>query len=463
MPTLRGTEGTAAGRTIDIPDSGLLIGRRSDVGLILEDGLVSGHHARISHNEGKWAIDDLDSANGTVLNDKDIQSSRLESGDIIRIGAEHFVFSVDGETVVAETPPEAPAAPKKKMITRTTEPQTTASAEDVALVEKMQQQTDAIRAEVGKVIIGQVDVVDQILMCMIAGGHGLLIGLPGMAKTLMVSTIAKVLDLQFKRVQFTPDLMPGDITGTEILETNRETGDKEFRFVKGPLFCNLLLADEINRTPPKTQAALLEAMQEKRVTAGNETFTLDAPFFVLATQNPIEQEGTYPLPEAQQDRFMFNIWVDYPEENEEEQIVESTTSGELKEPDCVLSREEVLQLQDVVRKVPVSEHVIKYAIKLVRATRPSIETAPEITKNYVSTGAGPRAGQFLVLAAKARAVLEGRIHVASSDIRSAAVPVLRHRILTNFSADSEGLSPMNIVEKLLEEIPEPGPEDYKDA
>jgi MoxR-like ATPase len=327
----------------------------------------------------------------------------------------------------------------------------------------MQQQTDAIGAEVGKVIIGQVDVVDQILMCMIAGGHGLLIGLPGMAKTLMVSTIAKVLDLQFKRVQFTPDLMPGDITGTEILETNRETGDKEFRFVKGPLFCNLLLADEINRTPPKTQAALLEAMQEKRVTAGNETFTLDAPFFVLATQNPIEQEGTYPLPEAQQDRFMFNIWVDYPEENEEEQIVESTTSGELKEPDCVLSREEVLQLQDVVRKVPVSEHVIKYAIKLVRATRPSIETAPEITKNYVSTGAGPRAGQFLVLAAKARAVLEGRIHVASSDIRSAAVPVLRHRILTNFSADSEGLSPMNIVEKLLEEIPEPGPEDYKDA
>ena len=483
MALLRGTSGTSAGRIITIPETGLLIGRRSDAGLILEDGLVSGHHARITQKNDQWALDDLDSANGTVLNDKEIQSSRIEDGDIIRIGAEQFVFSSDRDADAAVTPGPAPdakpdeapapaptAAPSPaaspaavKKHRRPKASPSKASTEDVALVEKMQQHTDAIRKEVGKVIVGQVEVINQILMCMIAGGHGLLIGLPGMAKTLTVSTIAKVLDLKFKRVQFTPDLMPGDSTGTEILETNKETGDKEFRFVKGPLFCNLLLADEINRTPPKTQAALLEAMQEKHVTAGNETFAMDSPFFVLATQNPIEQEGTYPLPEAQQDRFMFNIWVDYPEEHEEELIVGTTTSGTSAEPECILTKEQVLQLQTVVRQVPVSEHVIKYAIKLVRATRPVNEDAPEFTKNYVSTGAGPRAGQFLVLAAKARAVLEGRIHVASSDIRTAAVPVLRHRILTNFAADSEGLNAMNIVEKLLEEIPEPGPDDYMDS
>ena len=476
MAVLRGMAGISEGRTIEIPESGLLIGRGNDAGLILDDGLVSGHHARILQDSGKWGIADLDSANGTLVNDKEIQSTLIKDGDVIGIGEERFVFSIDGEASAPEPTPEpspepspepapeaapAPAKPQKKIV-RKKAPVAKASAEDVALVEKMSEHTDAIRNEVGKVIVGQVEVIDQILMCMIAGGHALLIGLPGMAKTLTVSTIAKVLDLQFKRVQFTPDLMPGDITGTEILETNKDTGDREFRFIKGPLFCNLLLADEINRTPPKTQAALLEAMQEKHVTAGNETFTLDAPFFVLATQNPIEQEGTYPLPEAQQDRFMFNIWVDYPEEHEEEQIVGSTTSGGLAEPECVLTKEQVLQLQEVVRKVPVSEHVVKYAIKLVRSTRPANEDAPEITKNYVSTGAGPRAGQFLVLAAKARAVLESRIHVASSDIRAAAVPVLRHRIITNFAADSEGLTPMNIVEKLLEEIPEPGPDDYSD-
>ncbi|MDP6525276.1 MAG: MoxR family ATPase [Kiritimatiellia bacterium] len=330
------------------------------------------------------------------------------------------------------------------------------------MVQQMRSRTDKIRDEVGKVIVGQIQVLDEVLMCMIAGGHALLVGLPGMAKTLMIRTIAKVLDMEFKRIQFTPDLMPTDITGTDVLETNRATGEKEFRFIKGPIFCNLLLADEINRTPPKTQASLLEAMQEKRVTAGTETYILDEPFFVLATQNPIEQEGTYPLPEAQLDRFMFNIWVGYPEEHEEEEIVGSTTMGALVEPECVLKQKDVIQLQEVVQKIPVSAHVIKYAIKLVRATRPEYDDSPKYTKDYVSTGAGPRAGQYLVLGAKARAVLEGRIHVSCRDIRSAAIPVLRHRIITNFAADSEGLTTMDIVNHLLEEVDEPGEEAYSD-
>ena len=324
----------------------------------------------------------------------------------------------------------------------------------------MRDHADRIRREVGKVIVGQRDVLDQVLMCILANGHALLIGLPGMAKTLIVRTIARVLNLQFKRVQFTPDLMPGDIIGTDVLETNSTTGEKEFRFIKGPIFCNLLLADEINRTPPKTQAALLEAMQEKMVTAGNTSYTLDEPFFVLATQNPIEQEGTYPLPEAQLDRFMFNIWVDYPAPHEEEEILRATTAGARVEPQPVLTQAEVLHLQAVVRKVPVSDHVIKYVTRLVGATRPQNATAPQVTKTYVSTGAGPRAGQYLILAAKATAILEGRIHVSCADIRRAAPPVLRHRILTNFAADSEGLTPLSIVKKLLEEVPEPGAEAY---
>jgi MoxR-like ATPase len=269
--------------------------------------------------------------------------------------------------------------------------------------------------------------------------------------------------MEFKRVQFTPDLMPSDITGTDVLEMNKATGEKEFRFIKGPIFCNILLGDEINRTPPKTQAALLEAMQEKRVTVGNVSYDLDRPFFVLATQNPIEQEGTYPLPEAQLDRFMFNIWVDYPLEHEEEEIVGTTTSAGLGEPRKVLTKQEVIQLQEVVRKIPVSRHVIKYAIRLVRSTRPVYENAPAATKTYVSTGAGPRAGQYLVLAAKARAVLEGRIHVSCADIRAAAIPVLRHRIITNFTADSEGLKPMDIVRMLLQQIPQPEEEAYAAA
>ncbi|MCL2104452.1 MAG: MoxR family ATPase [Kiritimatiellaeota bacterium] len=324
----------------------------------------------------------------------------------------------------------------------------------------MSRRSQKIRNEIAKVIIGQVEVIDQVMMVIIAGGHGLLVGMPGMAKTTLCATIAKVLDMGFKRVQFTPDLMPTDITGTEILEHDPLTDKKSFRFIRGPIFTNMLLADEINRTPPKTQAALLEAMQEKCVTVGNQTYPLDAPFFVLATQNPIEQEGTYPLPEAQQDRFMFNLWVDYPKEDEEETVVKATTVAQTETPQKVISKEELLQLQAVVRKIPVSDHVIKYAVRLVRATRPQNEGSPDFVKKYVQNGAGPRAGQFLILAAKARAVLEGRIHVGCSDVIKAATPVLRHRIIANFAADSEGISTTALVERLIKTIEQPDDKDY---
>ncbi len=432
--------GPSAGQRLTLLSDKLTIGRSPKCDLHLDDTAVSGNHAELRLENGAWNLVDVGSSNGTEVNGVKISSTRLREGDEVIIGSTRFIFRAD------EAP--ADAAP----------PAT--SQEELALVEKMRAHTERIRTEVGRIIVGQREVLDQILMCILAGGHALLIGLPGMAKTLTVRTIAQVLNLKFKRVQFTPDLMPGDIIGTDVLETNQQTGAKEFRFIRGPIFCNLLLADEINRTPPKTQAALLEAMQEKMVTAGNTSYTLDEPFFVLATQNPIEQEGTYPLPEAQLDRFMFNIWVDYPLPHEEEEILRATTTSTKVEVRPVLTKDEVLQLQSVVRKVPVSDHVIKYVTRLVGATRPGNETSPQVTKTYVSTGAGPRAGQYLILAAKAMAILEGRIHVSCADIRRAAPPVLRHRILTNFAADSEGLTPLHIVKKLLEEVPEPGAEAY---
>lgn len=447
------TEGPYSGRKLELPETGVLLGRSKESDLVIDDGMISSRHAQLRIENGAWSIFDLQSSNGTTVNGNTIETVQLNDGDIVALGETQFTFKGDG------VPAEAAAA-EPELEKKAPTPAAKATREDVKLVEQMSERTDAIRSEVGKVIIGQTEVLNQVLMCMIASGHALIIGLPGMAKTLMVSTIAKVLDLKFKRIQFTPDLMPTDITGTDVLETNKETGEKEFRFIKGPIFCNLVLADEINRTPPKTQASLLEAMQEKHVTVGNTTFTLDRPFFVLATQNPIEQEGTYPLPEAQLDRFMFNIWIDYPLEGEEEEIVGTTTTGGLAEPQCILTKKEVIQLQEVVLKIPVSEHVVKYAIKLVRATRPANENSPEVTKKYVSTGAGPRAGQYLVLAAKARAVLEGRIHVSCNDIRAAAAPVIRHRIITNFAADSEGFTSMDIIKKLLEEVTEPGEKEY---
>jgi len=453
------TGGAKNGEIINLQTADLVLGRHADCDLILDDTRASSHHARLYRNKTEWMLADLKSTNGTLVNQKPVSTVTLRDNDLIEIGDTQIRFQADGR---AEQAPQDKAgmtkAPPVQAPPAKAPPMTT--ADDLALVEQMSKHMDIIRAETAKVIVGQREVLDQILMCMIAGGHALLVGMPGMAKTLMVSTIAKVLDMDFKRIQFTPDLMPTDITGTEVLETNRTTNEKEFRFMRGPIFCNLLLADEINRTPPKTQAALLEAMQEKRVTVGNTTYPLDAPFFVLATQNPIEQEGTYPLPEAQMDRFMFNIWVDYPLEHEEETIIRTTTVTQTALPQKVLNKQQVIQLQQVVRKIPVSEHVIKYAIRLVRATRPGSEQAPDFVKEYVHIGAGPRAGQFLILAAKAQAVLGGRIHVSCNDIKIAAVPVLKHRIYTNFAADSEGLTSMDLIKKLLAAVAEPTEADY---
>jgi MoxR-like ATPase len=318
-------------------------------------------------------------------------------------------------------------------------------------VRKFNDACDRLRKEIGKVIVGQDQVVEELLIALFAGGHCLLVGVPGLAKTLLISTVAEALDLKFSRIQFTPDLMPSDITGTEILEEDAASRKRSFRFIKGPIFGNVILADEINRTPPKTQAALLQAMQEKKVTAGGETFALDLPFFVLATQNPIEQEGTYPLPEAQLDRFMFNIRVDYPSEAEEIQIVESTTSPSGEKPSIVLHANDILRTQELVRTVPVDSHVLKYAIRLVRATR---DDSVAQVQQYVSWGAGPRAGQNLILGAKVRAVMNGRPIPSVEDVRAIAHPVLRHRIVTNFNADADGVSTDNIVDMLLEGVSE---------
>jgi len=309
--------------------------------------------------------------------------------------------------------------------------------------------------ELSKVIIGQKKIIEEILIALFSGGHILIIGVPGLAKTLLVKSLARILDLKFSRIQFTPDLMPSDIIGTDIIEEDPHTGRRYFRFVPGPIFANMILADEINRTPPKTQSALLEAMQELRVTVSGRTYTLEPPFFVLATQNPIEQEGTYPLPEAQLDRFMFNLYIDYPNEEEEMEIVRTTTStyeGELK---VVLSREEILEVQKLVRKVPVPDHVVSYAVKLVRTSRPSTDGTPEIVKEYVSYGAGPRASQYLILGAKARALLKGRSVPITEDVRSVAYPVLRHRVLTNFNAEAEGIKSEDVIKILLETVKQP--------
>ena len=316
-------------------------------------------------------------------------------------------------------------------------------------VRKFNQTCDSLRTEIGKVIVGQDTVVEELLIALFAGGHCLLVGVPGLAKTLLISTVAQALDLKFSRIQFTPDLMPSDITGTEILEEDAATRKRTFRFIHGPIFGNVVLADEINRTPPKTQAALLQAMQEKKVTAGGQTYALDLPFFVLATQNPIEQEGTYPLPEAQLDRFMFNVAVDYPSEEEEIRIVESTTSPSSQTPKTVLHANDILETQALVRTVPVDSHVLKYAIRLVRATRD--DSIPQV-KQYVSWGAGPRAGQNLILGAKVRAVMNGRPLPSIEDIKEIAHPVLRHRIVTNFNADADGVSTDDIIDMLLDGV-----------
>lgn len=326
---------------------------------------------------------------------------------------------------------------------------------DLEAAEFLKTARENILNELKKRIVGQSDVIDQLLIALFSQGHCLLVGVPGLAKTLLISTFSKILELPFNRIQFTPDLMPSDIIGTDIIEEEVNTGKRAFRFIKGPVFANVVLADEINRTPPKTQAALLQAMQEYKVTAGGNTYGLELPFFVLATQNPIEQEGTYPLPEAQLDRFMFNIYIDYPEKAEEKEIVLTTTSAYEPEIEPIITGEEVLRLQQIVRKVPIAEAMVDYAVELSVNTRPTQPDAPEFIKDWVNWGAGPRASQYLVLGAKARAIMHGRYHVSYEDIKAVAKPVLRHRILTNFSAEADGISSLDIISQLLEKVEPP--------
>jgi MoxR-like ATPase len=331
------------------------------------------------------------------------------------------------------------------------------------LTRQVSELTQQLRQQVGQLIVGQDDVIEQVLLCLFTRGHALLVGVPGLAKTMLVSTIADTLGLNFSRIQFTPDLMPSDITGTEVIEENRTTGGRELRFVKGPIFANVILADEINRTPPKTQAALLEAMQEHAVTAGGERHPIPLPFFVLATQNPIEQEGTYPLPEAQLDRFMFMIRVSYPAEDEELEILRRTTTRREASVEPVMSQQQVREVQQLIRDVPVAEHVMRYVLRLVRSTRSperdERDERPEFCEKYLAWGAGPRASQYLVLSSKARAIMQGRTHVTAEDVQAIAHAVLRHRLITNFNAEADGITTDDLIDQLLATVPVEAPAD----
>jgi MoxR-like ATPase len=324
--------------------------------------------------------------------------------------------------------------------------------DDVQAVQRLNEAYRVITEQLARVIVGQQQVIEELLVAMFARGHCLLVGVPGLAKTLMIRTLADSLSLEFSRIQFTPDLMPSDITGTEFIQEDKQTGTRRLKFIKGPVFANVILADEINRTPPKTQAALLEAMQEHQLTVGGKKYPLSEPFFVLATQNPIEQEGTYPLPEAQLDRFMFNTFVDYPDEEEELEIIKRTTSDIAVAVAPTLNGDEIIELQRIVRRVPVADHVARYALQLARLTRPKASDAPGFIHDYVNWGAGPRASQYMVLGAKARAVLYGRFYAGTEDIRAVAYPVLRHRIITNFNAEAEGIKPDDITRRLIDTV-----------
>ena len=326
------------------------------------------------------------------------------------------------------------------------------SKHDLELLEKLSKTRDSFFNEIGKVVIGQKTILNHIFIALLSKGHSLLVGVPGLAKTLLVQTLSEILGLSFKRIQFTPDLMPSDITGTELIDIDQNTGQRSFRFHKGPIFANLVLADEINRTPPKTQAALLEAMQENKVTAGGKTFNLESPFFVLATQNPIEQEGTYPLPEAQLDRFMFNLNIDYPSKKDEIAIVRNTTVHQKDHLNQIINQEDLVSFQELIRKVPVSDNVVEHAVNLVSATRPGFEEAPEFIKQSIEWGAGPRASQYLILGAKAKAALDGNPTPNIDDVNALVIPILRHRVLPSFNAEAEGLKIENILEKLVDTV-----------
>ncbi|MBP5638277.1 MAG: AAA family ATPase [Victivallales bacterium] len=448
-------EGPDAGQQFDFSTGTVTIGRTADNNVCINHASISRQHAVLTFLQGFWKLEDVGSQNGTFINGQKVGSTLLKGDCDIVFGNVRVKFLLNTSSAQEEQP--FFSAEKETFSPSPMPMGESFSVEEIKSIGKI---TGQVLNELGRVIVGQKDVASQLLIAIAAGGHCLMIGLPGLAKTLMVSTLAKILRLNFKRVQFTPDLMPSDIIGTDILDVEEGTGRRSFRFIKGPIFTNMLLADEINRTPPKTQAALLEAMQEKQVTASNQIFKLEPPFFVLATQNPLEQEGTYPLPEAQLDRFMFNIFVDYPKADEEEQIVMATTMKQKVDLRQVISAEDIIRIQNVVRDLPVSPHVVKYATRLVRMTRPNSDEAPDFIKQHIHCGAGPRAAQCLVLGAKARAVLGGRVNVSCADVKALAIPVLRHRLFTNFTADSEGITTDAIVSKLVENVPEPSAKDY---
>jgi MoxR-like ATPase len=459
--------GSHAGQEVTVLESGITLGRGTRATVMIADRLVSGEHLTLKRQDGQWWAYDMNSSNGSRLNGEDFKDMALRGGEKIEIGETVLEFIADGEAAVPfraapHQPPSEripPADAKALRSTVVVKPSNTPApaaadptTDDMTLIREIHETHQRMKSQLGRIIVGQEQVIDEVLMAIISRGHALLVGVPGLAKTLLISTLSHVLDLTFKRVQFTPDLMPGDITGSDVLEEDHTTGKRVFRFVRGPLFANMVLADEINRTPPKTQAALLEAMQEHRVTVGNETYPLPAPFFVLATQNPIEQEGTYALPEAQLDRFMFNIVVDYPDPDEESQIIRQVTGHQDTHLEALLDAEQVLRLQQVVKRIPVAEHVIAFARDLARATRPKQPEAPDFVREMVSWGAGPRAGIYLVTGAKARAVLEGRYHATTADIAAVALPVLRHRVITTFNAEAAGITSDQIITKLIERL-----------
>ena len=484
-------EGQPLGEALALDGRDVVLGRDPECPLPLGGPGISRRHARVFFEAGRWVVEDLESTNGIRVGNEQVKRKVLDPGDRVGIGSVKLLFrpvlaeeaempatpippspakavlpvpvrvAPPAAPTVAEAPPAAPPRAARDSGTRDA-PRGDPTSRDVAAVQRLRAAREKILQEIGKAIVGQKDALDLLLTALFARGHCLLVGVPGLAKTLMVRSLASLLHLDSKRVQFTPDLMPSDITGTEILEEDPVSHQRTFRFVRGPIFANLLLADEINRTPPKTQSALLEAMQEYRVTAGGKTYDLPQPFFVLATQNPLEQEGTYPLPEAQLDRFMFEVRIEYPARAEEIEILRSTTADVAVDLPRILTADEILDLQHTVRRIPVSAHVAAYAADLVRASRPQDASAPAFVKEWLSWGAGPRAGQYLLLAAKARAALAGRFHATADDVRSAALPVMRHRLFLNFAAASEGVAPETVVQKLLATVKEPSPEAYRD-
>jgi MoxR-like ATPase len=440
-----------------LPEQGVKIGR--DPGqcqLALQDPDVSSLHAFMCCKNGAWMLQDLGSTNGTYVNGNKITTVGLKSGDRIKFGvsvsAKIEIEEPKKEVVAPPKPAIPPPPPQKSAIKVDNTPPPEMSADDVELIKLLNDKFNLAKENLSQVVIGQMDVIELVLTAIFARGHVLLMGVPGLAKTLLIATLSQVLDLKFKRVQFTPDLMPSDITGTDVLEEDKESGGRKFRFVEGPVFTNMLLADEINRTPPKTQAALLEAMQEHHITVGTKTYNLPEPFFVMATQNPIEQEGTYPLPEAQMDRFLFNIIVKYPSAADEETIIRNVTSNRKVKLEKVLDGETVQKLQDVVKRVPVAPHVIQYAATLARMSRPKEPDVPDFVKELVGWGAGPRAGISLITAAKAWAILHGRHHCTMKDVEAVAMPVLRHRVITTFAAEAAGVTSDDLVNMLLKEL-----------